>query len=675
MNRVLDYIIKISAALSIVVVSLLLFPRHTSNFKYYFEIGKPWGYSLLTAEQDYPIYKTDDQLLLEQEQVLRDFAPYYNINNEIARQQVDLLMQSDGVKKLNNRTSDFLLRQVKRAYQLGIIDPQEQENLNNDKIKKITLISDKHVSKTARVNVLYTPRSAYTMIMNNATRSQQNQLKRLQLETYIVPNLAYDSTTTEIVKESLIADISLTQGVIQKGEKIIDKGEVVDDRTYQILTSIQRTMDEKEKDRRSEMVSLAANVLLLCMLVGMLILYLAIFRRHIISDNKSLWLIASTMLLTIIIASLTLRYTRLSIYIVPIVWTTILIRLFLDSRTAFFAHLITTLILALYVNSPLEFIIVQTTVGLVAVSSLRDITERSQLASTVAYVLLAYILSYTIFTLFSAGDYKLLQIPVYVCIAVNALLLICSYGLIYILERVFRLVSSITLVELTNVNNDLLREFAERAPGSFQHSMQVSTLAFEAAKHIGANALLVRAGALYHDIGKMNNPHLFTENQTDNVNPLNQLTPQEAAQKIIAHVSDGLTIAKKQKLPAIIQNFIATHHGTSKVKYFYNTYLNEHPGEEIDASLFTYPGPMPNSKETAILMMADAVEARSRSLAEYTEESIEQMVEQMVGAQIADGQFSLTPLSFADVEEIKKVFVARIVSINHHRIAYPEVNK
>jgi putative nucleotidyltransferase with HDIG domain len=322
-----------------------------------------------------------------------------------------------------------------------------------------------------------------------------------------------------------------------------------------------------------------------------------------------------------------------------------------------------------------EFFFVQMVVGMVAVSSLSDMTRRAQLVQTSAWIFAAQVVAYTSIVFAQTGTWSALNPWFYLHFFICALLTIGCYGLIYAFEKIFHFISSITLVELTDINSHLLLSLAEKAPGTFQHSMQVSNLASEAAKTIGANALLVRTGALYHDIGKMANPQYYTENQQGMANPLSSMDPKEAAQLIIAHVTEGEQIARKNRLPEVIINFILTHHGTSLTRYFYNTYCNAHPNEEVDKTLFQYPGPKPTTKEAAIVMMADAIEARSRSIEDFSEKSIAELVDQMIDTQIADGQFSETPLSFKDVEDIRRVFKARITAMNHHRISYPTLNK
>jgi putative nucleotidyltransferase with HDIG domain len=363
------------------------------------------------------------------------------------------------------------------------------------------------------------------------------------------------------------------------------------------------------------------------------------------------------------------------VYIIPFAWVPILTRVFLDSRTALYLHYTTILIASVIVPAPVEFFFVQVVVGMVAVSSLSDMTRRAQLVQTAGWILLAQTIAYTAISFAQTGDINSINWRMYLYFGICAILTIGCYGLIYTFEKVFHFISSITLVELTDINSDLLHTLAEKAPGTFQHSMQVSNLATEAAKEIGANALLVRTGALYHDIGKIVNPLYFIENQHGADNPLLSMKPMEAVQVIISHVTEGEKIARQHRLPEAIVNFITTHHGTSLVRYFYNTWCNAHPGEQVDEALFRYPGTKPTTKEGAILMMADAIEARSRSLDDFSEESIAKAVNQMIDSQIADGQFAETPLSFKDVEDIRRVFTARLTAMNHHRISYPTLNK
>jgi hypothetical protein len=594
-------------------------------------VGKPWGYGLLTADFDFPIYKTDEQMAREQRQLLSTFTPTYRY-----------------------------IRGVQR--QVPVISLQEHEWLENEGFNRIALMHGK-VSKTYPLSEIYTPKSAFAQYGYDCAQ-----------------NLVRDTVLTDRMREKLLASLSPTQGLVQKGEKIIEHGDIVTERNYQILQSLRRAYNDESLGTHQRTLSVVGEATLVLLFLALLVIYLYVFRLSYVRTTSTVLFFCLQMFIVIALACFLLRLNQnhqfnLSIYIIPFAWVPVLTRVFYDARTALFLHITTVLITSIVVPAPVEFFFIQIAVGMVAVSSLSDMTRRAQLVHTAGWIFLTQTIAYTAITFAQTGVWSSVDGWMYLYFAICALLTIGSYGLIYMFEKMFRLISSITLVELTDINSELLHTLAERAPGTFQHSMQVSNLAAEAAKAVGASALLVRTGALYHDIGKMANPLYFVENQAGVENPLLSMDPHEAAQIVISHVSEGEKIARRNHLPEAIVNFITTHHGTSLVRYFYNTWCNAHPKESVNTALFQYPGPKPTTKEGAILMMADAVEARSRSLTEFTEEAISKAVNQMIDAQIADGQFSETPLSFKDVEDIRRVFTARIISMNHHRISYPTLNE
>lgn len=613
------------AVLALVV--MYLFPRYSNAFHYHFEVGKPWGYDLMTAEFDFPIYKTEAEVLLEQQEALRSITPCY--------------------KKTSTLPDDLI-----------VISLADYEQLTGDGYRRIAILTDKNIATTCPVSDLLTPRSAY-------------EEYGLQCE----PNIHPDTLMNKHLYDNAIESVSLTSGMVQQGERIIDRGEIVTGQTYQVLSSLKRTYEEKNLTRQQSVYVQIGYGLLIILLVSLFPIYLIIFREKYARSLRDTLFFCLIICLPVIASFLLLRFISddAIIYLVPFAWVPIVITVFYDSRTALFAHLIAVLLVSLAMPTPFFFLFLQIVVGMVVIGSQRKLTQRAHLAHTALITGVAYALVYTALVFATSGNYTHLQWRVYMFILINVVLIICVYGVIYLLERLFGLVSDVTLIELSNVNSDLMHRFAEEAPGTFQHTLQVSNLATEAAKKIDANALLVRTGALYHDIGKLLAPQNFTENQQGGENPLMAMSNQEAAQTVIAHVSNGLQLAAKNRLPQVLRSFIATHHGTSLVRYFYNTEVNKHPGEKVDESLFRYPGPKPSSKEMAILMMADAVEARSRSLNAYTEETIAQMVNQMIDAQIADGQFSETDLSFRDVEMIREVFTNKLIAIHHHRIAYPKI--
>ena len=617
---------------ALAALAIYLAPKYSNPFKYHFEVGQPWAYGLVTAESNFAIYKTDAQLEAEQKEVLRDYTPCYTLDTATVQGH------------------------------LMVVSLEEKERLQALGCTNVSVLYNRVATKVA-VADLYTPKEAYEKTHRN-----------------IAVNLQYDSITSDNLRQNILSSISLTHGMVQEGEKIIDTGEIVSERTYQILESLRRTIEEQNLSHRQSLTSTIGVGLYIVVLVAMFGMYLYTYRRKLLYNLRHMLFFTILVALLVATAFIVLRHVAAGyIYLIPFAWVPIIARVFYDSRTAIFIHLITILIVSIAAPAPYVFVLLQVITGIVAVISLRDMTQRAQLAQTALFVFLTYSIVYTAITMLVTGEIMNVEYHYYIYFAINAVLVICAYGLIFLFERTFGLVSNITLVELTNVNSNLMLEFAEKAPGTFQHSLQVSNLATEAAKRIGAKVLLVRTGALYHDIGKMAHPEYFIENQTG-VNPLQAMSCAEAAKVIINHVEEGERIARKHRLPEVIVHFIRSHHGTSVTRYFYNTAVNAaktagKTATDVNKEDYSYPGPKPSTKEAAILMMADAIEARSRSLNELTEQSIAEMVDQMIDAQVADGQFSETVLSFKDLEDIRAVFKQKLIEINHHRIVYPTIEE
>lgn len=653
-----------------VIISYLL-PTE-SSFKYQYEIGKPWSYELMTASFDFPIYKSEAQIESEKKDLLANFAPYFKKDTMLMVQQFNKLVsdtrKSTG-KELPHKKLVYNL--LKNIYNTGIIASEHIDSVNLNASGTINCIYPDRMNYSLEARNLLTPKTAYELL----SRSIPEDLKQYNLNLYLVENLKFDSAKTELSKKELLENLSVTSGVVQFGERIIDRGEIVNSDSYLILNSLKKEFDKRKETIQRSAIVIIGEVIIISSLVILLMLYLYLFRPRIYDNFNNIIFICLMILIMTGISSVVIQYSTFSYYVIPFGLLPIIIRVFFDSRTALYAHIITTLIISLMVDSPFHFILIQIIIGMVAVSSLKDMTQRSQLAQTAFIILISYILLHISLEFITEGDINRIHWKPLIYFSVSSAILLFAYLLIYIFEKIFGLISSLTLVELTNINSDLMLQFAEKAPGTFQHTLQVSNLATEAAKKIGANSLLVRTGALYHDIGKMQNPQYFIENQLGGPNPLNELDFETAARKIIGHVTDGVEIAKKHHLPDQIIHFITTHHGKSKTRYFYNSFLNLNPNAMPNEEAYTYPGPLPDSKETAILMMADAVEARSRSLKVYSEESISEMVEQMIDGQIADGQFKDAPISFRDVETVKSVFKDKIKNIYHNRIAYPELKK
>lgn len=672
----LNNILRIGLFIAVVVIIVLLFPKD-KKFKYQYEIGKPWTYELVTASFDFPIYKTDEQLEADRQELLTNYTPYFQFDNEVASQQISKWLADWNQRNPEEPTyKGYIERKLTDIYKQGIVSAGMYEQLLKDQRKNITVVDKNRRTETVSIDELYTPKTAYEEVIRDRPNYVNNQeIGTYNLNLYLVENLRYDSITSETVKGDMIKNLSLTSGMVQTGERIIDRGEIVSPGTYAILNSMKIESQKKNTLLKESGYVLLGELIMVFGFILMLTLYLNLFRPSIFEKISNLVFIAILILFIVSLSSIVIKYSSWGIYIIPLTLVPVIIRVFFDSRTALFTHIVTVLIVSLMVDNAFTFIIIQILAGMTAVSGLKDLTARSQLTQTALFIFISYTVSYLALELFAEGDVMRLHLMPLVYFAISSLLLLFAYVLIYMFEKIFGLVSSITLVELTNINSDLMMRFAEEAPGTFQHSLQVSNLATEAAKKITANSLLVRTGALYHDIGKMKNPEFFIENQVGGNNPLLSMSHEEAAQAIIQHVPDGVAMAKKHHLPEQIIGFITTHHGRTKTRFFYNSFVNENPGVTPDVEKFTYPGPLPYSKETAILMMADAVEARSRTLGEYTEKSITDMVENMIDAQIADGQFKDAPISFKDVETVKKVLADKIKNIYHSRISYPELKK
>ncbi len=667
----LKNITKISLIICVIGIIVQLFPSE-NKFKYQFEVGKPWSYELITALFDFPIYKSETEISNERAVMLKSYTPFYRIDINIENQQIDKLTneyaKSTGNKPLFKK---YIIDKFKAIYNKGIISSVDYRQLIDNKTSEIKIILPNRVTQNRNVVDLYTPKTAYEELLKGAPES----LKSYDLNLFLVENIKYDSITSEITKNDLLKNLSLTLGMVQTGERIIDRGEIVTTDLFKVLNSIKIEYEKRNVSIQQSTLVIIGEIIIISGLIFLFFLYLNLFRPRIYDNFGHLLFISLLILIVVSMAALTIRHTTLNYFMVPYALLPIIIRVFFDSRTALFAHIITVLIISFMVDNASQFVLIQIMIGMVAVSSLKDMTQRSQLAQTALYTFLSYTIIYIAFEFISEGEIQRVHLQPVIYFGISSAFLLLAYLLIYIFEKIFNLISAITLVELTNVNSDLMMTFAEKAPGTFQHTLQVSNLATEAAKKIGANSLLVRTGALYHDIGKMKHPEFFTENQIGGLNPLSDMSFEEAAKVIIGHVNDGVEIAKKNHLPEQIINFITTHHGFSKTKYFYNSFINANPDIKPNDSAYTYPGPLPNSKETAILMMADAVEARSRSLGVYTEESINNAVEQMIDSQITDGQFKDAPISFRDVETVKTVFKEKIKNIYHTRIVYPELKK
>ncbi|MFT3752013.1 MAG: HDIG domain-containing protein [Paludibacter sp.] len=614
----LQHITRIGLFFCVAAIIVGLFPRE-NKFKYQFEVGKPWTYELITAAFDFPIYKSDQQIAKEREEILKDYSPFFKMDTAVYAIQINkMFLEWQKIHGAEPYLKNIIEKKFKTIYSTGIISIEDYNKLLESKRNYISCISPSRVTHTVSIDQIYTPKTAYEEILRNAPEA----FKSYDLNLYLVENLKFDSTTSALARADILKSLSLTSGMVQTGERIIDRGEIVTPVTYQVLHSLKIESEKRNTTIQKSTLVIVGEIIMILGLMSLLFLYIYLFRPRLYDSFSNLIFVMLLILMMVSLASLTVRNSVLNYYMVPFALIPIIIRVFFDSRTALFVHIITMLMISFMVDNSFQFILLQITVGMAAVSSLKDMSQRSQLAQTALYIFMSYLLMYLAFEFISEGDFQRINWVPVIYFAISSVLLLLAYVLIYFFEKIFNLISSVTLVELTNINSDLMMEFSERAPGTFQHSLQVSNLATEAAKKINANSLLVRTGALYHDIGKMKHPEYFIENQMGGKNPLIDFDFEVASKIVINHVTNGVDIARKNHLPQQIINFIGTHHGFCKTKYFYNSYILANPDKKPDDAVFTYPGPLPNNKETAILMMANAVEARCRSLSVYTEESI-----------------------------------------------------
>ena len=666
-------LIKIVLFVAATILILESFPRE-SRFRYNFQEGKPWRYGLMTAPYDFLIYKSDKEFKLETDSMMIGFQPYLTLDTN-AFSIVKNQLRTDFLTNLQITVPPYYLAyltgQLDKIYKAGILSVNNYENLQRDSVTSVMVVKDKMVQPRALFSI-FTTKAAYEALFQNLPSDiHVNVLKGCKLNKYIVENVSPDKLSTKWAKDNLLKRISLTSGVIQRGERIIDRGEIISPETYKVLSSL-RKVAEKRAEQAGDNGVLFGQAVLVFGLFTILFLFLWFFRPFIYErkSNVAFILILTTGL--VLLTSLVVHTGYLNVYMIPYVILPIMVRTFFDSRTALFAHIITVLISSTIVAYPYEFLLIQIAAGMVSVYSLKDLTQRSQLAFCAILVVLTYCIMYLGVSLVEEGYIERINWKIFAYFLVNGCLMLISYLLIFLFEWIFGYTSNVTLVELSNINNPLLREFSETCPGSFQHSMQVSNLATAAAQEINANVQLVRTGALYHDIGKMANPVYFTENQSG-INPHDKLTSEESAKIISGHVPEGLRIALKHGLPLVIRDCIRTHHGNGPVRYFYNVYKQTHPNETVPA-VFFYTGVNPSTKESAILMMSDAVEASSRSLKEYSEAEISKLVERIIDLQIREGFYKNVPMTFRDLEKVKFVFKLKLQTIYHTRIAYPEMS-
>ena len=662
-------------ALTVAIIVWFL-PRDSNSKRYNYDVGKPWMYQSFIAQFDFPIYKSEDAIKQEQDSILKELMPYYNYDPTREKKELERFNKdfSSELTGLSHHYRAIIIDRIHRLYSAGIMNTPEYNAIAHDSTNMVKVVDGKSATPI-EIGCIYSTMSAYEALLKDEELSKDRALlQKLNLTNYLEPNLTYDKEKTETERTDMLGSIPLASGMVLSGQKIIDRGEIVDDYTYRVLSSFERELQRRNATQMELTTTFIGQVIYVTILVMLFTMYIALFRKDYFDKPRSIMMLYVMITLFPIAVAMMIEHNWFNVYIVPYAMAAIFARMFMDSRTAFVTQLTIVLICAAAVKYQYEFIIIQIVSGLVAIYSLRELSSRAQVIKTAALVTVSCCAVYFALQMMQETDVLKLDSKMYTHFAVNGVLLLLSYPLMYLIEKTFGFTSNVTLFELSNTFKGVLRNLSEVAPGTFQHSITVGNLAAEVANRIGADSLLVRVGALYHDIGKMTNPAFFTENQAG-VNPHDALTCKESAKIIIGHVTEGVKIAEKANLPTIIKDFILTHHGRGMAKYFYIKYQNEHPDEVVDKEQFTYPGPNPFTREQALLMMADTCEAASRSLQEYTEESISSLVDRLIDAQVADGCFKDCPITFRDIAQAKQVLTERLMSIYHTRIQYPELKK
>ncbi|MFO7850872.1 MAG: HD family phosphohydrolase [Bacteroidota bacterium] len=677
--------------LSIALVTYLL-PRE-GKFRYEYQKGRPWMHDVLIAPMDFPVYKTEAEISKERERMLSSFSPFFNFDTSLVNYEINNFNAYFNELRLSNAgtanelsVSDYemirsrLVSILEEAYETGIYERNEfTEDLRG--LNKGIMLVRGNVAEEVQFKDLFTHKEAYEFVRDKRLELQREIsedknlsafefLSAISLGDFLKPNVSYNEVRSNAEIESILKDISLTRGMIQQGELIISRGELVNDWRYRVLESFRQAYGERIGIYNSWLFILG-QVLIVSACFLILFLFLYHFRMEVLESFQKTLFILLLLIVFVGLTRIVIILPEISVYLVPFAIIPIIIRTFYDPRLALFILLVTMMITGFIVPNSFEFIFLNFLGGVVVIFTLTNTYRRGKLFLAATMVFLTLSIVYFAIGIIQEGNVKEIDWLNYAWFAGNSVLILLSYPLIFIFEKTFGFLSDATLFELSDTNQPLLRKLAEEAPGSFQHSMQVANLAEEGARAVGANPMLIRAGALYHDIGKLSGSEFFTENQSEQFNPHDSLEPEKSAEIIIGHIKKGLDLARKHGLPQQIIDFIRTHQGTSKAYYFYREYKDKYPDRDIDLSEFTYPGPKPFTKEQAILMMADAVEASSRSLKEYSEDTIRNLVDNIIDKQLAEGQFTLAPITFKDISNIKDTFVRRLTTIYHARIAYP----
>lgn len=675
-NRKLNIVFRIFMILLVCSIIVYLFPK-TGSFQYEYQKGMPWRYETLNAPFDFPIYKTEAELIEERENITRDQTPIFNLNENVK----STLYQKFAGAIDKYRTPgdaeafDRILSEFRSLYDHGIL--QLPEELNADKIKTVKIVHN-NLGKDVDFSKVYTLKKAYSTLTEainsqNLTATTKEHLLSLNLNHFIQPNLQFDAIKTDIQLANQLKNISPTQGMVRNGEIVIAKRELVTPEKVKLLNSLKKEYRHNSGTTGGRLRTIGGQIILTLTALCIFSIFFYYSKKRIFYNNKEFIFLYGSFLATVALGSLG-YYQNINMLALPVLFFTLIVNILVGSRSALYLLLSSSLLVSYFAPNSYMYFFMQCAAGIVAIFSLSQLQRRGQLFLSIFVVFVTYTAVYIAFILLQEGEIQLTHLFGLLWLFINCLLLTLTYPVIYIFERIFGFISEITLIELSNPNHPALRALTKKAPGTFQHSLMVANLAEEAIYRIGGNPLLTRTGALYHDIGKSYEPIFFIENQTGGINPHDSCSFEESARHIIDHVTKGVELAKKYNLPEAIVNFIKTHHGKSKVKYFYNSFVNKYPDRPVDEALFTYAGPDPVSKECAVVMMADAIEAVSRTLQDKTEENISKLVNNIIDGQVQEGRFQNADITFRDIAIVKRVFTEMLSNIYHSRIAYPKLH-
>jgi putative nucleotidyltransferase with HDIG domain len=653
------------------------------RFRYEFHKGRPWMHETLIAPYTFAILKSDKVIKMERDSAIKNLIPYLSLQDSIAKNQIDALSNKIDEIFRREKTEIIYPRVIKprilevfeRIYNNGILEQSPGSYPYLDNRKKEAYIIRKNIAEKIPVQQIHSLKTAYTkaVLELDELKDQDNDLKitigKLRPEDFISANLTFDKIKTEAERSNMLDEISTTRGVVQEGERIVAKGDVISVQTYTILESLKNSIESNRGDLKKYYLIILGKLIFISALLLTLFLFIFHIRRYLLRSKRDITFTLAMMILMILFYRIAISYDTFPVYIVPFTVLALIIRTFLDARLAIFVNTITALIIGFMVPNGYEFVLLSIPAGSIAVIVQNKLQRREQIILTSIAIFFVYAVIYTGISLMQEANLSI-DLNQLKWFLINAALTLITYLLVFVMEKSFGFVSDVTLIELSNSSQKLLRRLSEEAPGTNQHSLQVANLAEEAILRLGGNPLLARAGAMYHDIGKIMQPQYFTENQAMGLNPHQNHTSLESAQIILEHLDHGVELAHKHKLPEQIIDFIRTHHGTTKTAYFFNKSIGI--DGETDEKNFTYPGPLPSTRETAVVMLADSIEAASRSLVDKTNENFKKIVDLVFNQKIEAGQLNEAPLTFKDINLLKEVFLEKLQNIYHVRVAYPQ---